>query len=262
MNRRVDPGTRPSRSGSWAEQAIHAAASGRRQRTHPKENQVLEWHEIEPPNEHEESPPPAGRPRLAWRRSTVLAIAGLLMTGGAGSLVLVATANAASPSSAPTTTQSAPAASSAPDASSAPTSGTNGAGNCAGMGGGSHETVTDTSVAAGAIGISESDLTTALAGGQTIAQVATAHDVDVQKVIDALVADRESELAEQVTSGELTQAQADQVKTGITAQVTDQVNSTFHGPGMDGHGRGGPGSSHGSGTPSGPAVSPAPSSNP
>lgn len=108
--------------------------------------------------------------------------------------------------------------------------------------GGPHETVTDTSVAATAIGISESDLTAALAKGQTMADVAKANNVDVQVVVDALIADAESELAEQVSSGALTQAQADQEKTGITQRVTDQVNGTFGGPGMGGHGGyGGPG---------------------
>jgi hypothetical protein len=42
---------------------------------------------------------------------------------------------------------------------------------------------------AGVIGISESDLKTAIQSGQSIAQVAQAHDVDPQKVIDALVAE-------------------------------------------------------------------------
>jgi hypothetical protein len=42
---------------------------------------------------------------------------------------------------------------------------------------------------AGVIGISESDLKAALQSGQSIAQVAQAHNVDPQKVIDALVAE-------------------------------------------------------------------------
>jgi uncharacterized protein (DUF433 family) len=51
-------------------------------------------------------------------------------------------------------------------------------------------------VAAEAIGISVDDLRTELAGGKTIAEVAEAHDVDVQDVIDALVADGKERLAE------------------------------------------------------------------
>ncbi|MET0902177.1 MAG: hypothetical protein ABWZ52_02960, partial [Acidimicrobiales bacterium] len=44
------------------------------------------------------------------------------------------------------------------------------------------------SVAAEAIGITEDELRTALEGGQSIAQVAEANGVDVQTVIDAMVA--------------------------------------------------------------------------
>lgn len=100
------------------------------------------------------------------------------------------------------------------------------------------EAVTDTSVAATAIGISESDLTTDLNNGQTMADVAKANNVDPQKVIDALVADGKQELAAAVTAGTLTQAQADSMQTDLTQRVTDQVNGTFPahpgGPGVPG----------------------------
>ena len=89
------------------------------------------------------------------------------------------------------------------------------------------EAVTDTSVAAKAIGISEADLTTALNGGQTMAAVAKAHNVDPQKVIDALVADGQSELDAAVKAGTMTQAQADAEKAEVTQRATDQVNGTF-----------------------------------
>jgi prolyl-tRNA editing enzyme YbaK/EbsC (Cys-tRNA(Pro) deacylase) len=89
------------------------------------------------------------------------------------------------------------------------------------------EAVTDTSVAAQAIGISESDLVTALNNGQTMADVAKANNVDPQKVIDALVADGKQELAAAVQAGTLTQAQSDSMATNLTQRVTDQVNGTF-----------------------------------
>ena len=89
------------------------------------------------------------------------------------------------------------------------------------------EAVTDTSVAAAAIGISEADLQTALDGGQTMAAVAKAHNVDPQKVIDALVADGKAELAAAVKAGTLTQAQADAQQAEVTQRATDQVNGTF-----------------------------------
>ena len=89
------------------------------------------------------------------------------------------------------------------------------------------EAVTDTSVAATAIGISESDLITDLNNGQTMADVAKANNVDPQKVIDALVEDGQQELAAAVQAGTLTQAQADSMETDLTQRVTDQVNGTF-----------------------------------
>ena len=60
---------------------------------------------------------------------------------------------------------------------------------------------TDTSVVAKAIGITEAELNTALASGQTVAAVAKAHNVPLQTVIDALVADGTSELAAEVAKG-------------------------------------------------------------
>jgi transposase-like protein len=114
--------------------------------------------------------------------------------------------------------------------------------------GGRHELVSDESVAAKAIGISEADLKSALQSGKTMADVAKAHNVDPKKVIDALVADGQSELADQVKNGRLTQAQADEMKTHLTQHATDQVNGKFRG------GPGGPGGPRGPGGPHAAAV--------
>lgn len=57
------------------------------------------------------------------------------------------------------------------------------------------------SVAAEAIGIERSTLADALRDGQTIADVARANDVDVQTVIDAIVADISSHLDEALRAG-------------------------------------------------------------
>jgi hypothetical protein len=100
----------------------------------------------------------------------------------------------------------------------------------------SSETVSDLSVVAKAIGISQADLQTALDGGQTVAAVAKAHNVAAQTVIDALVADGQSELAADVTAGRLTQAQADAQKAQVTQRATDQVNGTMTGGPMGGPG--------------------------
>jgi ssDNA-specific exonuclease RecJ len=99
--------------------------------------------------------------------------------------------------------------------------------------------------AASAIGIGEDELRTALRSGQSIAQVAQSRNVDVQKVIDAIVADARQRIAEKVQSGDLTQAQADERLADLPQRVTDLVNRTGglrHGPGRHGrHGRHGPG---------------------
>lgn len=48
-------------------------------------------------------------------------------------------------------------------------------------------------------------------------------------MIDALVADGTSELAAQVASGSITQAQADAEKADVVQRATDQANGTFSG---------------------------------
>ena len=99
----------------------------------------------------------------------------------------------------------------------------------------------DLSVAASTIGVSEADLRSALQSGQSIADVANANGVDPQKVIDALVADAQQHLADDVTSGRLTQDQADQISADLATHITDAVNHAGLGgpggagcPGMDG----------------------------
>jgi hypothetical protein len=79
-------------------------------------------------------------------------------------------------------------------------------------------------VAAQAIGIEESALREALGNGQTIAQVAQANNVDPQKVVDALVADLNTRLAQAVSEGRITQAQADEKKAGAAERFTALVN--------------------------------------
>jgi len=82
----------------------------------------------------------------------------------------------------------------------------------------------DLSVAASTIGVTEDALRSALQSGLSIANVATANNVDSQTVIDALVADAQSHLAGDVASGKLTQAQADAISADLGAHVTDAVN--------------------------------------
>ncbi len=158
-------------------------------------------------------------------------IAGALILGGvAGAAILGPIATlAASPSPAASSgttsgtsgSGTTPAATTAPDADSDQDRGPGG--------GGRNEAVSDTSVVAKAIGISEADLLTALQGGQTVAAVAKAHNVDLQVVIDALVADGQAELDAAVKAGTMTQAQADGEKAELTQRATDQANGSFGG---------------------------------
>lgn len=183
-----------------------------------------------------------------------LALAGTLLLGGAAGAAILqpAIANAASSTAAPsaaaagsaTTTTNPSSGSTVPSTTTTPSTGSQpsagslpvaGNGTLPGRGhgfGNPGETVSDLSVVAKAIGISQTDLQTALDNGQTVAAVAKAHDVATQTVIDALVQDGLDELAADVTSGRLTQAQADAQKAAVTQRATDQVNGTFSaGPG-------------------------------
>jgi len=118
--------------------------------------------------------------------------------------------------------------------------------------------------AAKALGMSESDLRTQLRAGKSLAAIAQAKGVNVQKVVDALVAQAKQRLADAVKSGRLTQAQADQRLKDLTAQITAKVNATRPaGPG-GGFGRFGPGGPRGfggPGRPGGPGA-PAPGTTP
>ncbi|MDP9269846.1 MAG: hypothetical protein M3P14_02505 [Chloroflexota bacterium] len=161
------------------------------------------------------APDPA-HPRRRRASSKAKAVAlGALLVGGAGGAAVFGplAASAASPSA---------------SASASPSTGGHPDGP-GGPGQGHSEAVTDTSVIATAIGITEAQLLTELNAGKTPAQVATAHGVATQKVIDALVQDGINELAADVKAGRLTQAQADARKADVTQRATDQVNNGFRG---------------------------------
>lgn len=77
--------------------------------------------------------------------------------------------------------------------------------------------------AAKVLGISDTELRTALKD-KSLADIAKEKNVDVQKVIDALVAAHNTRLDEAVTEGRLTQAEADQRKADVKDRVTKMVN--------------------------------------
>lgn len=93
-----------------------------------------------------------------------------------------------------------------------------------------------TEAAATALGISADDLRTELQSGKSIADVASEKSVDVQTVIDAMIADLKTHLDEEVASGTHTQAEADQRLADATEHITAMVNGEkpAGGPGQDG----------------------------
>jgi hypothetical protein len=81
-----------------------------------------------------------------------------------------------------------------------------------------------TDAVAEALGITEDELREAVQGGATIAEVAEANGVEVQTVIDALVADATAHLDEEVAEGDLTEEQATERKAELEERITAMVN--------------------------------------
>jgi hypothetical protein len=78
--------------------------------------------------------------------------------------------------------------------------------------------------AADVIGIDERALLAALADGDTIADVARAHEVAVSEVVDAIVASMQELLDEAVENGWLDGDQAEGLSEGLRDRATDLVN--------------------------------------
>jgi len=95
-------------------------------------------------------------------------------------------------------------------------------------------------VVATALGIEESELIDELTSGMTIADIAAERGVDVQVVIDAIVADRTARIDEAVADGRITEEEATERKADLVQVATDIVNGEFP---LGGPGRGpwGPG---------------------
>jgi cytidylate kinase len=132
------------------------------------------------------------------------------------------------------------AATATPSASAAPIAGSGHEHDAPGgfMGAGPAAHAQDLQQTAAAIGISAAQLQTELAAGKTIAAVAKEHNIDPARVISTLVADENAEIDAAVAGGQLTQAQASQMKTETAQRVTDMVNGVepSHGPGGPGGG--------------------------
>jgi hypothetical protein len=91
--------------------------------------------------------------------------------------------------------------------------------------------------AATTIGISVEELRAALADGQTLAEVATANDVEPHAVIDALVAEATTRLDDAVADGRIDEEDADERRSDLTERITNAVNDGFErrGPGREWH---------------------------
>jgi polyhydroxyalkanoate synthesis regulator phasin len=91
--------------------------------------------------------------------------------------------------------------------------------------------------AAKALNLSVDDLKAKLEDGTTtIAQVAQAQGVDVQAVIDAMVADATAHIDQRVSDGDITAERATEIKANLVERITTHVN--------EGRPQGGPGMHH------------------
>ena len=78
--------------------------------------------------------------------------------------------------------------------------------------------------AATALGMTEDELRTALQDGSTIAEIAAEKGVELQTVVDAMLADLKTHLDEEVAAGDLTQEEADAKLAEVTERLTERLN--------------------------------------
>jgi hypothetical protein len=93
-----------------------------------------------------------------------------------------------------------------------------------GMGGPQQSLV---AVAAEKLNMTQADLVTELRSGKTIAQVAEGKQVALDTIVDAFVATRQARMAEAVTTGRMTQAQADAMLATMKANVTARLSQPW-----------------------------------
>ena len=84
----------------------------------------------------------------------------------------------------------------------------------------------DLSAAAGYLGLTEAQLRSQLESGKSLAQVATAQGKSVSGLVDALVNAAKQRLDSAVATGRLTQAQENEMLSGLRDRITNLVNST------------------------------------
>ena len=99
-----------------------------------------------------------------------------------------------------------------------------------GRGFGGYGHLSQTTVA-GILGITPDALHTARDAGQTLTQIAATKSITKADLIDKLVAATKAQLAADVTSGRITQAQADTAINTVIADVTTRVDQIHQGRG-------------------------------
>jgi hypothetical protein len=118
--------------------------------------------------------------------------------------------------------------------------------------------------AAKALGITSDDLMQQVMSGTTVAKIAESKNVPLNTVVDAAVKEITTKIDAAVTAGNMTQAEADKIKTNLTQTVTDFANGKMPFgkggmPGMRG-GKGGHGTDNDDddqpGAPAAPATPP------
>jgi uncharacterized protein YidB (DUF937 family) len=96
----------------------------------------------------------------------------------------------------------------------------------------------DLAAATEALGITADELRAAAEAGSTLSELAEEQGVDEDRLVDALVTAGEERLAQAVTDGRLTQAEADEKAADLEARITERLDQPI-GFGRHGH-RGGP----------------------
>jgi ABC-type glycerol-3-phosphate transport system substrate-binding protein len=82
-------------------------------------------------------------------------------------------------------------------------------------------------ISAKTIGISPKSLTSSMRSGQSIAQVAETHNVDVQTVMNALVDAGDTQVGNAVTNHKLTPAQGSKIEAALPKVVTRVVDHVY-----------------------------------
>lgn len=102
------------------------------------------------------------------------------------------------------------------------------------FGPGAGQLITSSDIA-GALGMTQADVNTAIQSGKSIADLAKTQNKDLATVKTTLLADAKTKLDSEVTNKTITQAQADQIYQNLTNSIDAMLNNTH--PFMGGPGR-------------------------